>query len=350
MSTTLLERPVVIQEEEFHTVQTTEQMTTTATTSVLRHNYDKVFEDGTLVSLHVRCWGMAAQLSEDDLAIGKQPNIFKLGKKMLIKPEIFNEFKRLEGKGRAILGKAGFDFPISEAHFIPKARLITLIEDLTKVKKEFDEYKELFYQKYEEYKEDVLTSFPELRAKLEPCYPSLETIKTKFAFNWAKFRIAMPKEFGEHDLSAEMAEEKVVTEAQKKAQAELKAEAEKQIQLMQSFVQDIGEDLRSKVLHGCQKIAEKILNKEVVSKTNIDSLLKQINNFKELNFLDDKAVENGLDDLRKLITDGSEDFKQNPVSLEKLQSTLNQVIDTAKNISDVSSVTGKYFRSIQLED
>jgi len=353
MPTELLEPPQQIQTEEETTIVApvvTPPEEIQATTQTLKHNYDKVFEDGTLISLHVRCWGMASQLDEDDLGVQKQPSIFKLGKKMLIKPEIAGAFKRCESKGRHVLTRAGLDFPVAEAHFVPRCRLNKVIEDLLIVQTEWNKLCEDFFANYETHKEDVLTSFPEQRSKLEPCYPSLETIKQKFSFYWIQFRVAFPKELAEYDLNAKIAEEKAVTEVERVAQQRLREQAESQARMLENFVQENGEILRRKILEGCQKVADKIVKKQAITQTSINGLLKQVTEFKELNFLDDQAVAKRLEELQALIQGGAEDFKDSPATTEKLEATLNQIIQETSRIGDVEELTGRYFRTVQLDN
>src|ERR1043166_8641157 len=41
----------------------------------LQTYYDKLFQDGVLVNLHISAWSMSCKLKEDDLGLEKQPEI-----------------------------------------------------------------------------------------------------------------------------------------------------------------------------------------------------------------------------------------------------------------------------------
>jgi hypothetical protein len=350
METLTLVEPMLLQDDTIIQEEAVVQKKLTKLTQTLERKYDKVFQDGSLISLHISKWGMSAQLNEADLNVEKQPKIFKLGKKMLMDEEIFNVFNRIESRARGYLYRQAFRFPISEAHFISNDKLDEVEFHLWELKQEYDQAKANFLEKYPEYKEAHLAAFPTLREKLEPCYPTVEELETKFDFNWIPYRISMPKELKEYDLNAAIAEEKAVDEVKARAQKELREKAERQTKMLDDFIRDAGQLIRKKVLGACQSIAEKIQRKEVVTPTNIKTLLKQVVDFNSLNFLDDAQVENRLKQLQGVLTDGNEDFKNNDASIEKLETVLNAVIAETSKITDLDDLTGKYFRSIEIDD
>jgi hypothetical protein len=119
----------------------------------LQKYYDKVFEDGKLVSVHIGMWGMAANLDEEDIKLTtKLPETHRLGKKMLVKLEVYNRFKTMEQKIRKCLEKHSFDFPLARAHFVPKTKYIEVYSKLNELRDEYIQMADEFVEKYEDYK------------------------------------------------------------------------------------------------------------------------------------------------------------------------------------------------------
>lgn len=316
----------------------------------LDKNYDHVFDRGTLISLNISVWGMSTQLHETDLSIETQPEIIKLGKKFLFKPSLFNEFKRIESGARRCLYKHAHKFPIAEAHFVAHQALDVTLQELTQFQTKFFEQVDKFCSEYENNKEEVRTDFPEHWEKLSKLYPTVDNLRKKFNFSWTLWRITMPKEFGEYDLNAKIAEEQTVNEAKTRAQQQLQEQAQKQSQMLYDFVQDVGVKLREAVLQQSTIIVEKIKNKEIISKTNINSLLRQITDFNELNFLDDTVVSEKLEQLKQLLNDQTQDFKTSSASIELLESNLTDLIKETEKTGDIDTLTGKFFRPVEVDD
>ena len=56
----------------------------------LSNNLNRLFQFGTLVSVHSRVWSMSTALEPDDLGMTVKPDNYKLGVKMLMKPEVWD--------------------------------------------------------------------------------------------------------------------------------------------------------------------------------------------------------------------------------------------------------------------
>lgn len=320
----------------------------------LSRRYQKIWNDGKLVVIHVGMWGMSHQLDGKDLAIEKNlPEIIRLGKKMLIKPEVFNKFKNVEQRARNFLYSNSFSFPlVPQAHFVPNLKHAQVRQKLLEFKNEFESLTQQFIGYYEGYKAETLAAFPEYAHILEPHYPSLEEIQQKFRFEIMSFEAVFPKELGEFDLNTEMARTEAAdqarTEEATKAQAEYQEQLNTHMSKLDEFLHEANTSIRSKVLQHCEAVAEKIRNKELISKTNIKTLLRQVQDFRELNFLDDQAVATRLNSLEVLLQSGA-DFKANEDALAQLGATLDGVISETKNLSDVANVTGEYFRTLDID-
>jgi Asp-tRNA(Asn)/Glu-tRNA(Gln) amidotransferase C subunit/uncharacterized protein YeeX (DUF496 family) len=321
----------------------------------LQQYYDKVFQDGRLTMIHVGMWGMSYNLTEEDIKLdNKLPETIKLGKKMLIKPAVYNKFKTFEQKARKYLYSNSFDFPlVNQAHFIPKNKYIEVYTKLQEMKNDYSKMVDEFVLKYDDYKQEALDYYKEHAATvsiddLENYYPPVAALKKKFYFDIVSFEISLPSEFAEINLQDEIDREQATTDAKQKATKAYTEEYARQLDTHMSkigdFVGEVTNTLRSNVAEHCTLALNKIKKGEVVSEATIKKLLKHIEEFREMNFVDDQTIETELGKMEKLLT-GKTDFKdKNAIGL--LQQHLSSVIKEANDLSDVANVSGEYFRKL----
>jgi hypothetical protein len=327
-------------------------------TDTLQKYYDKVFQDGKLVNIHIGMWGMSYNLVEEDIKLdNKLPETIKLGKKMLIKPAVYNKFKNFEQKIRKYLYVNSFDFPlVSQAHFVPKAKYLEVHSKLNELRDEYLKMVDEFVEKYEDYKKEAIAYYQEHKdtvkvEDLEAYYPSVANIKKKFYFDIVSFEIALPAEFAQLNLQDEIDREIAGNDAKQQALENYKVEYNKQIGTHMSkisdFVGEVTSTLRAKVVEHCTVALNKITKKEVVSDANIKTLLKHIHEFRDMNFVDDKAVEAELSKVEQLLG-GNHDFAKDKDAIGLLQQHLNSVVNEAKTMTDVANVSGEYFRKLRV--
>lgn len=324
----------------------------------LQHYYDQVFQDGKLVNLHIAMWGMSYSLTEDDIKLDKRlPEVIKLGKKMLIKPSVYNGFRNLQNRARNYLYSHSFSFPlVPQAHFVPRGKYLEVNKKLNEYKKEFLELKEEFVNKYHEYKQHALDYYAQHSDQLniesiEALYPDITFVSNKFSFEIVSFEIKLPTEFAAVDIHTEVAREIAADVAKRETaeeyQAEYKSQLETHMGKINQFVGEVIDTLRSKVIEHCSIVLKKIKKKDVVTDASIKMLMNQINEFRSLNFVEDKAIENELSKVEKLLVSGN-DFSKDKDAVMELQTCLNSVIDEAKNMSDVANISGEYFRKLEV--
>ena len=327
-------------------------------TETLQKYYDKVFQDGKLVNIHIGMWGMSHNLVEEDIKIdSKLPDLVKLGKKMLIKPAVYNRFKNIEQRIRKYLYVNSFDFPlVSQAHFVPKAKYIEVYTKLNEMKEEYMKMVDEFIEKYEDYKQEAIEFYKEHQESvtvkdLEAYYPSAAAVRKKFHFDIVSFEIALPAEFTELNLQNEINRELNEYDAKRQALEGYKTEYGKQINTHMAkigdFVNDVTNTLRSKIVEHCTVALTKIQKKEVVSESNIRTLLRHIQEFREMNFVDDKSIEAELKKVEGVLT-GDKDFAKDKDAIGLLQQHLTSVVKEAENLTDVANVSGEYFRKLSI--
>jgi hypothetical protein len=327
-------------------------------TDTLQKYYDKVFQDGKLVNIHIGMWGMSYNLTEEDIKLdNKLPETIKLGKKMLIKPAVYNKFKNHEQKIRKYLYTNSFDFPlVSQAHFVPKTKYAEVYEKLNELRDEYMLMVDEFVDKYEDYKQEVLEHYQEHKATvnvedLANYYPPLSQIRKKFYLDIVSFEIALPAAFAEIDLQTEIDREATVTIAKQEATSKYREEYSRQLDTHMSkindFVGQVTATLRGTIAEHCSVTLKKIAKKEVVSDANIRTLMKHIQEFRDMNFIDDKAIENELQKVERLLT-GDKDFGSDKEALSQLQQHLTTIVKEAETLTDVANISGEYFRKLSV--
>jgi hypothetical protein len=303
-------------------------------------------------------WGMSYSLTEDDIKIEtKLPDIIQLGKKMLIKPAVFKVFKNLEGRARNYLYANSFAFPlVPQAHFVPKSKYMEVYGRMNEYKQEFNKMTEEFIEKYPTYKEEAIAYYEQFSDQIntesmEALYPTAEYVKQRFSFDIVSFEVKLPTEFADIDIHTEVAREQAADEAKQQAQVAYQAEYKTQLDThmgkINEFVGDVIDTLRSKVIEHCSVVLGKISKKEIVSDNSIKTLMKHINEFRELNFVEDKAIEAELSKVEKLLN-GENDFKNDKDAVAELKGVLSNVITEAKSTSDVANISGEYFRKMDI--
>ncbi len=317
-------------------------------TDSVRAYYDKLFQDGFLVSVHVSKWGMSTNLSKEDIEYNKKiPEIFRLGKKMLINPKHLNDFMKIESRARRYLDSNSYDFPAGDAHFVPKKKVVEVLTKLEDIRLEFNKLKDSFIEKYEEYKEEVLKDYPLQADSLRPCYPHKDLVGGKFSFSVSMYEIHMPKELSTVDIQTLIDRDQAKEEVKKKLEVQLENHYKESLVKLESFTEESAKLLRGQMVTMCHSVIDKIKKGEVVSKANIKSIREEIGNFRSLNFLDDKVVEQQINNLEKVVS-GNVNYKTDKEALEELNTALVGVLEKANNLNDLDTLTGTYFRAIKL--
>jgi hypothetical protein len=322
----------------------------------LQQHYNKIFQDGKLINLHIGMWGMSYNLTEGDIKLDKQlPETIKLGKKMLIKPAVYNKFKNYEQKARKYLYDNSFVFPLgAQSHFVPKTKFVDVYKKLNELKAEYMEMVNEFVEKYEEYKQEVIEYYREHADTvsvddLSSYYPPIAKIRDKFCFDIVSYEIALPTEFNELNLQDEIAREEANNEAKQKALEKYKTDYSEQLNVhtakLSEFMTEVTSTVRGKVAEHFNVVLNKINKKELVSTVSINRIYKQIEEFRSVNFADDSVVEAELSKLEKLL-DGKHDFEGNKDAIALLKTHLSNVVSAAESTSDVANVTGEYFRKL----
>lgn len=316
----------------------------TSLTESVRAYYDKLFQDGFLVSVHVSKWGMSTNLSKEDIDYdGTVPSIFKLGKKMLINPERLNAFSRIESRARRFLSTNSYDFPIGDAHFVPKRKVAEVLRILDRHRQDYETLRGRFIENYAAYKAEILDKYPDIAPSLEPLYPKIETLMDRFNFSVSLYEIQMPRELAEVDIQTLIERDEARTEVKAELEEQLAAHHRASIGKLETFAEEAAKVLRGQIVTMCNAVISKIQYSEVISSSYIQGIRDEIDNFRKLNFLDDKVVEAELDKLATVVQVNI-NYKTDKEALAALNIAVTNVLDKANNLEDLSTISDAYFR------
>lgn len=291
------------------------------------------FKDGVLCTLHVSRWSGAKKLSASDLGLRPEdvPEFMRLGRKLLIPPEERNVFVQIEQNARNSLDRESFPFPVGGARFVPRNRILKADQELREYKKQYQYAVDSFIERYQLIREEMLNRYPEHREKLEPFYPASHWVERSFAFSWTVFEI------GETGIR-----EGETAEVYEQFRQNLREQFDK-------FLGEAVIDLRYQVQETCGKIAQKVMQGEVISQQAIQSVQNIIKKFENLNFVGDERIETELNRLRENLNGiSAKDLKENDALKTILGDIAQGVAREAADISDVSMVTGGYKRRLEL--
>ena len=332
-----------------------------------------IFKDGLLIDVNVSFWSGAKILKAEDLGL-KEENVakaYKLGRKMLIPPEVIQGFRQVEGRARHVVETNSFKFPIGNARFIPKKKFQKVSDELKQCQQEYIELTEKLIENYDKYRDEMLPIYKEAAEiafvqqepvgvqefnledkeaqkeafvrmfmdRIQSYYPSSDTLRAKFALQWDIYEIALPKlRKGDEASIIEDIAKNDIFEQEYRAQTQQKIGA---------FVEDVVKTLRQETLEICGRIATNIKEGKVIKGRTLTSLREFIDKFQDLNFVGDTTVEAHLDNLRKEFLDvhTSEEISEAPMQ-EELSRRIGEITTIASNMTDINAVTGEYNRII----
>lgn len=295
----------------------------------------QLFKDGALIALSIGKWGGGKKLSPDDLGLTPEqiPEFMKLGRKLLIPQEERNVFVQVENNARNALERESFAFPVGQARFIPRNRILDVDYKLKEYQAAYVAAVDSFLNRYAEIRDAMLERYPDYRDRLEPFYPGVTQLRRFFYFQWNMFEIGEAGGIREGET----------VEAYERFKANLQAQFDE-------FLRDAVVDLRFQVQECCLKVAERVSKGNIVNGNSINSLNGMIDKFMHLNFVGDKKIEEQLSALRaKLQTVEPADLKENDALKNQLGVMAAQIAKEAADISDISEVTGTYKRRIEMD-
>ena len=300
--------------------------------------------EGVLLSVSVRYWRGCKKLRPEDLGLNPRDlsdRLISLGHKRLLPKDATAQLALIEGRAHALVEGNTFPFLNGLAHFVPNTKLGEVTGKLKELEGEFWAAKEAFIQKYSSLRESAakewqamaqkLVSDPErLVASIEAAFPTVNQMDRFFGFDIQLFQIAAPERLGLDTLALGDQEQLIKARQQAAQEAAQKIHAD-----AEAFVADCVATLREQTAGLCQEMLESINTCETgVHQKTLNRLVKFIEQFKQMNFVNDEQMNQQLEAVRKeLLTKSAEEYRDSTKARNQLVTGLSQLRDTAKRLA-----------------
>ncbi len=300
--------------------------------------------EGVLIKVSISYWRGQKKLKAEDIGLEKKQlsdRLISLGHKRLLPKEALAGLALVEGRAHALVEGNTFPFLNGMAHFLPNSKLAEGTGKLTELEKEFWDAKEEFLKKYASLRQSAskewrkmaekLVKDPErLVATIEASFPYPDRMGKFYGFDVQLFQIAMPKHMAAELVTA--AEREAVVEARQRAAAD----AEQKIRAgVETFVADCVASLREQTAQLCEDMLSSINSCETgVHQKTLNRLVRFIDQFKSMNFVNDQVMEQQLENVKKeLLTKTAEEYRDSAVARARLKQGLSHLANQAKQLA-----------------
>jgi hypothetical protein len=300
--------------------------------------------EGVLLSVSVRYWRGCKKLRPEDLGLNPRnlsDRLISLGHKRLLPKDATAQLALIEGRAHSLVEGNTFPFMNGLAHFVPNTKLADVTGKLKDLEREFWAAKEAFIQKYGDLRESAakewqtmaqkLVSDPDrLVATVEASFPTVGQMDRFFGFDIQLFQIAAPERLGLDTLALGDQEQLIRARQQAAQEAAEKIHAD-----AEAFVADCVATLREQTAGLCQEMLKSINTCETgVHQRTLNRLVKFIEQFKSMNFVDDVEMVLKLEAVRKeLLSRTAEEYRDSTKARNQLVSGLSLLRDAAKRLA-----------------
>jgi hypothetical protein len=306
---------------------------------------DVLTREGVLINVSVRYWRGTKKLNAEDLGLNPDEvskRLVSLGHKRLLPKESTEALALVEGRAHAFIENNTFPFFNGLAHFVPNTKLGQVTSKLTALEQEFWKAKERFLDQYGASREVALREWKEMAQKLvreperllaaiEASFPPVQKLEATFGFDVRLFQIAVPGGMG-LDLVALGDQQRVIAardQAAQEAAAKIRAEAE-------AFVVDCVATLRAQTATLCEEMLASIQHSESgVHQKTLNRLIRFVEQFKQMNFVNDQAMEQQLERVRQeLLSKSAQEYRDSAAARERLTQGLSNLAAHARHLID----------------
>ena len=300
--------------------------------------------EGVLVKVSVRYWRGTKKLKPEDLGLKEadvSDRLISLGHKRLLPKDALAGLAVVEGRAHALVESNTFPFLNGIAHFLPNARLEEVTGKLNEMQQEFWQAKQQFLSKYASLRReasaewrkmaDKLVTDPErLVAVIESSFPFPQHMDRYYGFDVQLFQIALPGRM-EADLIT-LAEQRDVIAARSRAAQEAGQKIRRGVE---TFVADCVASLREQTAQLCDDMLHSINHSETgVHQKTLNRLVRFIDQFKQMNFVNDTVMEEQLENVRKeLLSKSAEEYRDSTKDRNRLVQGLSQLRNHAHQLA-----------------
>jgi hypothetical protein len=300
--------------------------------------------EGVLINVSVRYWRGCKKLKPEDIGIDPgnlSDRLISLGHKRLLPREATAALGLIESRAHALIDSNTFPFLGGLAHFVPNSKLQEITGKLDQFEREFWKAKEEFIRRYGALRESASREWRQMAEKLvhdperlvatiENSFPRVDQMDRFFGFNTHLFQIAAPERLG-LDLVT-LADQQGIMNARQEA---ARAAARKIQENVQSFIAECAATLREQTAALCDEMLASIQTCETgVHQKTLNRLVRFIDQFKEMNFVNDTVMEERLERVRReLLSRTAEQYRDSRSAQEQLVRGLAQLRDHARQLA-----------------
>lgn len=300
--------------------------------------------EGVLINVSVRYWRANKKLNAQDLGLDPDDvsdRLISLGHKRLLPREATSRLNLVESRTHAFIEANTFPFLGGIAKFLPNPKLAEVQEKLSEFEAEFADAREAFIDSYASERNRALDEWQVmatrlaadprgLMAAIEDSFPAAGRLQKRFAFDVQMFQIAAPANLS-RELVAAGEQEKII-----EARRQAAREARQQIQAdTSSFVAECVTSLRGQTAQLCDEMLNSMRSGKTqgVHQKTLNRLVRFIDQFKAMNFADDREMEQRLEQVRgEFLERSAEDYRNSPAAQRDLESGLTAMRDHANEL------------------
>ncbi len=298
--------------------------------------------EGVLAGVSVRYWRANKRLKAQDLGLDPDrvsERLISLGHKRLLPRDATAPLALVEGRAHAFVEANTFPFLGGIARFLPNAKLDAFRERIAALGRDFDHARRDFLANYAPERGRALREWRDsaamlaadpgpLLAAIEASFPEPDKLEAKFAFELRLFQISAPGGLSRELVS--LGEQREVIDARRRAARE----ARHQIQHdAREFVGDCVRTLRAQTAQLCDEMLASMASGKTggVHGKTLNRLARFIDQFKAMNFADDREMEERLERVRaEFLGRSAEGYRADPAAQRDLEAGLAAMRDHAR--------------------
>jgi hypothetical protein len=304
--------------------------------------------EGVLIKASVRYWRGCKKLKPEDIGLKWEDlseQLISLGHKRLLPKDALAGLALIEGRTHSLVENSTFPFLNGVGHFLPNTKLSEVTAKLSELENEFWKAKAEFLKRYSSLRDSAAQEWRTMAARLvkdpqrlvatiEASFPYPSAMERFYGFDLQLFQISVPGRVGLELVTA--ADQEAVIEARQKASAEA---AHKIKSGVETFVADCVASLREQTAQVCDEMLSSINTCETgVHQKTLNRLLKFIDQFRQLNFVNDTIMDQQLESVKKeLLSKTADEYRDSAVARARLKQGLSRLADQARTLAKADS-------------
>lgn len=300
--------------------------------------------EGVLIKVSVRFWRGCKKLKPEDIGLKQadlSDRLISLGHKRLLPKESLSGLAVVEGRAHSLIESNTFPFLNGLGHFLPNPKLQEVTDELKELETEFWRAKKEFLKQYGTLRDEAakewrtmakkLVKDPDrLTAAIESSFPFADQMDRYYGFHVQLFQISLPDRISMDLL--DLAEQREIVAARQQAAEEA---SDKVREGVEGFVADCVASLREQTAQLCQDMLHSIHSSETgVHQKTLNRLVRFIDQFKQMNFVNDQEMESQLERVRtELLSKTAAEYRDSRTARSRLVTGLSQLANQAEQLA-----------------